>query len=401
MTLIRVVDYVASYGGGCRFTAEMLRAFRRNSDTRFEVVSHGPGLLTYRALLGQDFPVRDLPPANAFRAVPPWAGRPGARVLNALFGTNHFHFEVPSTAFEGCDLAWLPWVQRHRLPAAQADRAIGTLHDLIYVEFPGILPEAWRRGEIETLSGWFRSSARLVVSSRATLASIEKLFGPILARPAVVPLSSKHDRPALPEPRPSWSFSGRPYLLCPTNIGRHKNLDVLLEAFAAWGAKVPLVVTGPWTDLKLPRNPRVRQLESLIRRLGLVVGRDLFMLGYVEDRDYYAILEGAWALVMPTLAEGGGSFPVLEAMESGIPVLSSNIPVMREMAEWSHGDLMWFDPRDPADLARQLAELEAGYPEHRARAQRQVKSLAARSWDDVARDYARLMGLELRAVEAG
>ena len=158
------------------------------------------------------------------------------------------------------------------------------------------------------------------------------------------------------------------------------------------------MITGPGTDLKNLINPRQRLLRSVAKRCGLVRGRDLFALGYVDDRDYYAILDRAWALAVPTLAEGGGSFPVLEAMEKGIPVLSSDIPVMREMGERWNARLLWFDARKPSNLAVKLGELEHGYDEHRRLAQAQVPYLLQRPWEQVALEYASIMRLPGRAT---
>jgi glycosyltransferase involved in cell wall biosynthesis len=398
--LVRVVEYVASAGGGHRFVAEMLGAFRRVTTARFEVVSHGQAFRTYERLLGSEFPVRDLAPVNAFRVRPPWAGKPGARLLNAILGTADFHFDVPDVAFEGCDLVWFPWVHRHRATGKHPERTFATFHDCTSIDFPGILSERWRRDETVTTRGWLASSARIIVTSNATISTMDRLFSSVHPRPTVVPLSSKHDRPAPSERPRTWPFSDRPYLLCPTNITPHKNLEGLLEGFATWGAKVPLVITGSGTDLRDLASPRQRQLRQVIERRGLVRDRDLFTLGYVSDADYYAILDGAWALAMPTLAEGGGSFPVMEAMEQGIPVLSSDIPVMREMGERWNGRLIWFDARSPSDIAAKLSLLESGYEEHRRLARAQVSQLLQRSWDDVAREYANIMGLEPRAVRA-
>jgi len=96
---------------------------------------------------------------------------------------------------------------------------------------------------------------------------------------------------------------------------------------------------------------------------------------------------------MPTLAEGGGSFPVLEAMLRGVPVVVSDIPVMREMVERVGGSVLWFDPRDPKTLASQLRELESDYPRYKRAAVEQISTIRIRSWADVASDYAALMGL--------
>jgi glycosyltransferase involved in cell wall biosynthesis len=85
---------------------------------------------------------------------------------------------------------------------------------------------------------------------------------------------------------------------------------------------------------------------------------------------------------------------VLEAMTAGVPVISSDIPVMREMVERTGGQVLWFDPRDPADLTAKLEDLADHYPEHRERARTQARTLRLRSWEDVAQDYGRLLRLD-------
>ena len=178
MTRVRVVDYIANPGGGCRFVSEILRGFRKITDAEFEVVSHGLAFNRYTRVLAGEFPVHDLPPENAFRASPPWDGKPGASVLNAFLRLPDFHFDVPADVYEGCDLVWFPWMHRHRVAEHQPDRTFATFHDCISIEFPGVLRERFRRDEIRTTTAWLQSSAGILVTSRATAATMGRLFHP-------------------------------------------------------------------------------------------------------------------------------------------------------------------------------------------------------------------------------
>ena len=179
-----------------------------------------------------------------------------------------------------------------------------------------------------------------------------------------------------------------PYIVCPATTSPHKNHEVLFSGAAAAAKKHPIVLTGSGTDFWSSRNSRGTELRASAQHAGLVWGQSLIGLGLVPDATYYAVLDGAWGLVMPTLAEGGGSFPVLEAMQRGIPVVASDIPVMREMVERFGGEVLWFNPADAASLAARLMELDGNYESLRCAAIKQGGQLRSRTWAHVAAEYA-------------
>ena len=392
---IRVVDYVGNDGGGVRFTVELLHALSRAATAlHFELVSHGRALEAYRALFAE----RRI--ACTFADVPP-------RVADG------WRFDVPPAALAECDAAWLPWVHRHRLPSGAGEGVVGSFHDAIILTQPSLQRQFARqaRDERETTSRWLASPARVVVSSAATVATMTELFAIAPDRLDVVPVSGQHAGDATDQepPPPTWSWAARPFLLCPANTSPHKNHEALFRGYAAWGARHALALTGSGADLPRPASavrrvgralleavgaiPQTRsgELRRLARALDLSVGDQLVPVGYVSDAVYYALLRRAWALVMPTLAEGGGSFPIEEAMWCGVPVVCSDIPVIREHVARLGGEVHWFDPHDPEDLACRLRELERAYPEHRRRAEQQIAALRRRTWGDVAAEYRRVI----------
>jgi glycosyltransferase involved in cell wall biosynthesis len=89
------------------------------------------------------------------------------------------------------------------------------------------------------------------------------------------------------------------------------------------------------------------------------------------------LLSGARALLMPSFAEGFG-IPVIEALQSGTPVIASDLGVFREVA----GDIpLYLRPDDPT------AWMEAilSYSEGSADRQRQaalIAHYAAPNWED-------------------
>jgi glycosyltransferase involved in cell wall biosynthesis len=113
-----------------------------------------------------------------------------------------------------------------------------------------------------------------------------------------------------------------PYVLCVSNRKKHKNEFRLVEAFARarLASNICLVFTG---------DPEKRLLRW-IERQKLSVGRIVFLRN-VPEAKLPSLYRGATAMVFPSLYEGFG-LPVLEAMASGTPVLTSNVTAMPETA---------------------------------------------------------------------
>lgn len=68
---------------------------------------------------------------------------------------------------------------------------------------------------------------------------------------------------------------------------------------------------------------------NLIRKLN--IDEYLVFTGYVPEEDLPALYQGAEVFIYPSLYEGFG-LPILEAMASGIPVITSNTSSLPEVA---------------------------------------------------------------------
>jgi glycosyltransferase involved in cell wall biosynthesis len=134
------------------------------------------------------------------------------------------------------------------------------------------------------------------------------------------------------------------FLLTLATLEPRKGLDVLIRALARSDVPgLPLLVVGQpgWGGV----DP-----DDLARREGLPEER-VRALGKLSDADLATVLDRATVLVMPSRAEGFG-LPVLEAMATGTPVVSSADPALAEVG----GDAVRTAPvGDAAALAKQLA----------------------------------------------
>lgn len=120
----------------------------------------------------------------------------------------------------------------------------------------------------------------------------------------------------------------------------YKNTANILKAFS-------LLIKGREGSIKLLKvgKPYTGEQQKYIESHGLVP--HIQYLGFVERTDLPLVYRKAFALLMPSLYEGFG-LPILEAMASGVPVVTSRRGSIPEVA----GEAAFYvDPDDPKDIA--------------------------------------------------
>ena len=194
-----------------------------------------------------------------------------------------------------------------------------------------------------------RRAARVVAVSEATARDLEALYRVPRGKVAVVPEAADPrfrpvtDQAILADVRERYHLPER-FVLAVGVRRPHKNLSVLLEAFALARDEVPhaLVLAG---EAHARYHDDVPETAA---RLGLA--DRLIELGHVPDADLPALYTLADLYALPSLEEGFG-LPALEAMSSGTPVVASNTSSLPEVV--GEAGLL-ADPRDPADFARAI-----------------------------------------------
>lgn len=291
----------------------------------------------------------------------------------------------------GFDLLYCFWAQHEPFVHSTLPQ-VATIQDLTLIEFPEILGEDMTtlvRSEIEK---WMHHSS-CVVSSNAMRQKVKSLFPDMATDLHVVrhATSPEPDRKSVSSAK-TKQLPER-YLLWPSNLNVHKNHHNLFIAFQRWGrrAEIPLILIGEGTDLLVSNHciedRQLAALRSLLKRLELRKNADFFALGYVADGELSALIRQAWCLVMPSLAEGGGSFPVEEALSYGVPVACSDIPVMREHLSERTAKIAWFDPYCPSSIAAALNEIDLNYDLYKQSATAGAADPRP-SWESIAAQYA-------------
>lgn len=141
----------------------------------------------------------------------------------------------------------------------------------------------------------------------------------------------------------------RPFFLYVGNFYPHKNVKMLVRAFAKATNKNMLILIGPHDYFA----------ERLLHYINIMKWQNRIMLYYnATSSDLKFFYTNAVALIHPSLSEGFG-LPLLEAAYCNCPVIGSNIDVFKELLS---DEYLWFNPHEETDLVNKIHEFLAKKP---------------------------------------
>ncbi|MCU0566428.1 MAG: MSMEG_0565 family glycosyltransferase [Oculatellaceae cyanobacterium Prado106] len=150
-------------------------------------------------------------------------------------------------------------------------------------------------------------------------------------------------------------LSGSPLYLTVGGIEPRKNSIALLQAFAEVLQAFPnaqLVIAGGASifDYQTYRA----EFFAIANHLNISIGRSLLLPGVIAHEDLAALYRCADAFVFPSLKEGWG-LVVLEAIASGLPVITSNQPPFTEFLNSHQAQLV--DPLSVSAIAQAMKKV--------------------------------------------
>lgn len=255
-----------------------------------------------------------------------------------------------------CQLPWLCWREKvdvlhtqYRVPFLSVGPTVCTIHDVLFETHPQFFSH-WFAREAHAM---FRMAARrahvLFTVSNYSKQEIIRHYG-------VTPEKIQVTYNGVDRCRFFPGSDGRECVealgLTPGNfilmVGRlepRKNHETLIKAWARLGDLAPpLVIVGQ-------DDPNFPQLQDLINEVAS--GQRVIQFKHMGDDVLPAVMRHATVFAYPAFAEGFG-MPVAEAMASGVPVITSNVTSLPEVA----GDgAVLCDPYDEEDLYRALRQV--------------------------------------------
>lgn len=171
------------------------------------------------------------------------------------------------------------------------------------------------------------------------------------------------------------------YIFYLGNTDPRKNLEGVLKAMSILGKENKLDFRLQMLDIDL------NFLRKSAYRIGAPGILDhIGVCGYVPEADLPAIYSMAELFLFPSLREGFG-IPVLEAMQTHVPVITSNISSMPEVA----GDAAIFvDPHDPTEIAKAILLVMSDSVLRKDLVARGIERSAKFSWHTMAERYLQL-----------
>ncbi len=204
-------------------------------------------------------------------------------------------------------------------------------HDLAHLYYPGQIPTLVRKYYDYFVPRYLQKAKEIITVSNFGKQDILKHYPSLDQRKIHVAHNacSEDYKPVSAQEQSAIKnkyTSGEDYFFYIGSIHPRKNIEGLLKAFGLFkqqtGSNMKLVLGG-----RLAWNS-----EGIQQALqNIAIQEDIIQTGFIDKQELPKILGSAKALVYASLFEGFG-LPILEAMHAEVPIITSNISSMPEVA---------------------------------------------------------------------
>lgn len=239
------------------------------------------------------------------------------------------------------------------LPQSYRAPSVVTAHDLTVYKFPKLYTDKQSTFLKTIIPLAVKQAKKIIAVSQSTKKDLSEIFGVENEKIKVIyhGLDERFFRKSKSEEidniKTKFKIKSN-YLLFLGTLESRKNIIRIIEAYERLREKInyqyQLVLAGaPGFNFK--------EIKQKIDKSKYK--EDIILPGYIKADDLDPLFEKAKIFVFPTLYEGFG-LPVLEAMANGVPVVTSNISSLPEIAE---GNAILVDPLNVADITQALFDL--------------------------------------------
>jgi len=263
-----------------------------------------------------------------------------------------------------------------------------TVHDVTRLEFSGHYPPGIKgRFTINYQKLLLNRSQVVITDSHSSVGQIVKyLHLPhskirmvhLAADEIFKPLSDNHIRLSITS---KYHLPNR-FVLFNGDVDWNKNMLNLIQACRKTQTNLVIYGKSPRDLLDHPEYfpAKHRELSHLTELRQLLQSDQVYVLGYIPDKDLVPIFNLATVYCQPSFAEGFG-IPVLQAMACGTPVICSHTHSLPEIAGEA---AIYFDPYDISSIASCITKVLTSTKLHSDLKSKGLNQVKKYSWDKTA-----------------
>ena len=244
------------------------------------------------------------------------------------------------------------------ITAADAGLKLAMVHDVIPLDFPEFTRPDTRSRFGSELKSTAKACDALIYNSQDTARQATYWLEKWGLSPDALPILLGVG--PLPAPKPAPLADPAEFVILGT-IEPRKNHQLLLDIWPGIPAHLHIIGQRGWQNKAV-----FDQLDS-----NPLIGETIFENNWLDDAALAHRLSSARALLFPSFAEGFG-YPLIEALQMGLPVICADLPCFREIA----GDLPTYIPVDDKAGWRAAILAAAGTPREKI-----PKNVGFPTWD--------------------
>ncbi|MFH1905188.1 MAG: glycosyltransferase family 1 protein [bacterium] len=269
----------------------------------------------------------------------------------------------------------------YNIPVIYEGEMIVTVHDLIHLIFPQFLKSRAAYFYAKSLFKLMAIRAKKIIAvSESTKADIVNYLGVKEDKVIVIynGVSEIFKKDASQEEceklRHKLNLHAK-YILNVSNMKAHKNIETLIEAYSKLrekGIEQKLLLVGG-------EKERVEELQIYSEQFN--VAEDVICIQNIDFEDLPPLYQICDVFVFPSLYEGFG-LPLVEAMASRVPVVTSNVSSMPEVVGNAG---ITVEPNDVDSLAKAIEKIISDSKLRENMIKMGIKQIEKFNWQDTAR----------------
>ncbi len=239
------------------------------------------------------------------------------------------------------------FVPGHVLPIFHPKNSVVTIHGLEFEYFPEFYPAFHLRYLKWATRYAVNHSKKIIAVSQNTRDDLAMLYGVNSQKMTVI-----YHGISIPEVEFSKPLYDFPYILFLGTKEKKKNISGLIKAFDFLKEKynIPhkLILAGGKPNKKFYKEENINKIVK-----DLKYKKDIINLDFVSEEEKWNLLKNAEIFVYPSFYEGFGML-VLEAQSAGVPVITSNVSALPEVA--GEGAIL-VDPKNTEEMAEAIYKI--------------------------------------------